>query len=94
MYLEKLNFLLEQTCWGTISSLHNWKKVHVSLDKTLNYIGRFQKISIPVPRTAFKISEGEGGFTIMEFWGHGGYLRLEIWRHGEISQVEFLEYKV
>lgn len=31
---KKLNFLLEQTCWGTISSLHNWKKkVHVLLDK-------------------------------------------------------------
>ena len=30
-------------------------------------IGRFQKISIPIPRTAFRISEGEGGFTIMEF---------------------------
>ena len=29
--------------------------------------GRFQKISIPIPRTAFWISEGEGGFTIMEF---------------------------
>ena len=29
--------------------------------------GRFQKISIPIPRTAFRISEGEGGFTIMEF---------------------------
>ena len=28
-----------------------------------------------IPRTAFRISEGEGGeggFTIMEFWGHGG----------------------
>ena len=30
-------------------------------------IGQFQKISIPIPRTAFWISEGEGGFTIMEF---------------------------
>ena len=33
----------------------------------LAFIGRFQKISIPIPRTAFWISEGEGGFTIMEF---------------------------
>ena len=24
-------------------------------------IGRFQKISIPIPRMAFRISEGEGG---------------------------------
>ena len=24
-------------------------------------IGRFQKISIPIPQTAFRISEGEGG---------------------------------
>ena len=24
-------------------------------------IGRFLKISIPIPRTAFRISEGEGG---------------------------------
>ena len=43
------------------------------------------------PRTAFRISEGEEGFTIMEFWGHGGYLRLEIRRHGGIPQVGFLE---
>ena len=28
---------------------------------------QFQKISIPIPQTAFRISEGEGGFTIMEF---------------------------
>ena len=44
-----------------------------------------------IPRTAFRISEGEGGFTIMEFWGHGGYLRFEIRRHGGIPQVGFLE---
>ena len=29
--------------------------------------GRFQKISIPISRTAFRISEGEGEFMIMEF---------------------------
>ena len=34
--------------------------------------GRFQKISIPIPRTAFRISKWKGGFMIMEFWGHGG----------------------
>ena len=44
-----------------------------------------------IPRTAFRISKGEGGFTIMEFWGHGGYLRLEIRRHGGIPQMGFLE---
>ena len=30
-------------------------------------IGRFQKISIPKPRTASRISEGEGGFFELEF---------------------------
>ena len=30
-------------------------------------IGRFQKISIPIPRTASRISEGEGGFFELEF---------------------------
>ena len=53
--------------------------------------GRFQKISIPIPWMTFRISKGEGGFTIMKFWGHGGYLRLEIRRHGRIPQVGFLE---
>ena len=35
-------------------------------------IGRFQKISIPIPRTAFTISEGEGGvhdYGILRAWG-------------------------
>ena len=35
-------------------------------------IGRFQKISIPIPQTAFRISEGEEGFTIMDLEGMGG----------------------
>ena len=33
----------------------------------MNNNGRFQKISIPIPRTAFRISEGEGGFFELEF---------------------------
>ena len=53
--------------------------------------GQFQKISIPIPRTAFRISEGEGGFFELEFRRNGGYLRLEIRRHGGISQGGFLE---
>ena len=43
-------------------------------------------------RRLFRISEGEEGFTIMEFWGHGGYLQLEIRRHGGISGVEIVEW--
>ena len=34
--------------------------------------GRFQKIAIPIPPTAFRISKWKAGFTIMEFWWHGG----------------------
>ena len=30
-------------------------------------IGRFQKISIPIPRTAFRISEGEGGWGVHDY---------------------------
>ena len=29
-----------------------------------------------IPWTAFRISKGEGGFTIMEFWGHGGVFTI------------------
>ena len=36
--------------------------------------GGFQKISIPIPQMAFRISKGERGFMIMKFWGHGVYL--------------------
>ena len=46
-------------------------RVHKSEPEPRNGNGRFQKISIPIPRTAFWISEGEGGSTIMEFRGHG-----------------------
>ena len=58
--------------------------------------GRFQKISIPIPRTAFWISEGEGGFTITEFWGHGGVFTFgnpKAWGGftGGISGVESVE---
>ena len=43
------------------------------------------EISIPIPRTAFRISEGKGGGS--RLWnseGMGKYLRLEIRRHGGI----------
>ena len=29
---------------------------------------------LEIPQTAFGISEGEGGGTIMEFWGHGVFM--------------------
>ena len=44
-----------------------YEKIIAETEKMCSVIGRFQKISIPIPRTAFRISEGEGGFTIMEF---------------------------
>ena len=34
--------------------------------------GRFQKISIPIPWTAFRISEGEGGSLNWNLEGMGG----------------------
>ena len=55
-------------------------------------IGRFQKISIPIPRTAFRISEGEWGvydYGILRAWGGiyvwkskgmGGFQRWDFWR--------------
>ena len=33
---------------------------------------QFQKISIPIPRTAFRISEGEGGSLLWNSAGMGG----------------------
>ena len=58
---------------------------------------RFQKISIPIPQTAFRISKGEGGSLNWNSEGMGGgeYLRLKIQRHwgGGVSQVGFLEKK-
>ena len=42
--------------------------------------GRFQKISIPIPWTAFRISKGKRGFMIMEFWGHGGGGGIYDWK--------------
>ena len=46
-----------------------------------------------IPRTAFRISEGDGGSRLWNFEveGMGGYLRLEIRRHRGIPQVGFLE---
>ena len=49
---------------------------------TLCFNGRFQKISIPIPWTAFRISEGEGGggaFTIISriLWAWGG---IHVWK--------------
>ena len=63
----------------------------------VKFIGRFQKLSIPIPRTAFRISEGEGGFTIMEFWGQGGIFTIgnpKAWGdfRGWISGVESVEW--
>ena len=34
--------------------------------------GRFQKISIPIPRMAFRISKGEGGSRLWNSEGKGG----------------------
>ena len=69
---------------------HKKEKSMVSFTHVQN-IGRFQKISIPIPRTAFRISEGEGGSWLWNSEGMEGYLRLEIRRHGGIPQVGFLE---
>ena len=45
-----------------------------------------------ITRTAFRISEGEGGSRLWNSEGMGGgYLRFEIRRHGGIPQVGFLE---
>ena len=38
----------------------------------VHYNGRVQKISIPIPRTAFRISKGEGEFFELEFRRNGG----------------------
>ena len=38
--------------------------------------GRFQEISIPIPRTAFRISKGEGGFFELEFQRNGGVFTI------------------
>ena len=61
--------------------------------------GRFQKIAIPIPPTAFRISKWKAGFTIMEFWWHGGGGRVfmtgnpKAWGNstGGISGVESVE---
>ena len=45
--------------WGCEKSL---KKINWAIPENIHTI----------PRTALRISEGEGGFTIMEFWRHGG----------------------
>ena len=49
-----------------------------------------------IPRTAFRISEGEGGSRLWNSEGMGGSLRFEIRRHwgnstGGISGVESVE---
>ena len=36
-------------------------------------MGRFQKISIPIPQTAFRISEGEGGSRLRNSEGKGEF---------------------
>ena len=42
------------------------------LTSTVNNNGQFQKISIPIPQTAFRISEGEGGSQLCNSEGMGG----------------------
>ena len=55
------------------------------------YNRRFQKISVPIPRMAFRISEGEGGFFEVEFRRNGGIYNWKSEGKGGISQVGFLE---
>ena len=50
--------------------------------------GRFQKISIPIPRTASRISEGEGGSLNWNSEGMGG---IYDWKSEGMG--EFLEQK-
>ena len=58
----------------------------------LKGIGRFQEISIPIPRTASRISEGGGGSLNWNSEGMGG---IYDWKSegvgGGVSQVRFLE---
>ena len=58
-------------------------------------IGRFQKISIPIPRTAFRISEGEGGSLNWNSEGMGGIYNWKSEGKGDftggISGVERVE---
>ena len=68
--------------------------VNIKMKCAYNYC--LQNWAIPenihtIPRTAFTISEGEGGSRLWNSEGMGGILRLEIRRHGGISQVGFLE---
>ena len=56
------------------NKVNNEKTVR-GIKVSLKNVG-FGKWAIPenihtIPRTAFRIFEGEARFTIMEFWGHG-----------------------
>ena len=55
-----------------IYSIFTQEKAVVLLSQVMYYIGRFQKISIPIPWTAFRISEGEGGSLNWNSKGMGG----------------------
>ena len=61
-----------------------------SLLLLLLLIGRFQKITITIPRTAFRISKGEGGSRLWNSEGMGVFTigNPKAWG---ISQVGFLE---
>ena len=62
------------------------------LSESLKTNGRFQKIYIPIPQTAFRISEGEGG--VSRLWNSEGKGGIYDWKSegmGGISQVEFQE---
>ena len=60
------------------------------VDSLYSLIGRFQNISIPIPRTAFGISEGEGGSLNWNSEGIGVFSigNPKAWG---VSQVGFLE---
>jgi len=42
-----------------------------------------------IPWTAFRNSEGKGGFFELEIQRHGGYLRLRFRRHGGVLNLGF-----
>ena len=68
-----------------------------------SFNGQFQKISIPIPRTAFRISEGEeeysqiwnseawGGMKVWKSEGMGGFYRWDFWsRKCRVSSLKML----
>ena len=55
--------------------------------------GRFQKISIPIPRTAFRISEGEGGSLNWNLEGMGGIYKWKSEGNEEFHRWDFWSRK-